>query len=200
MDHKPDENFWKQHLSLPLWKLIVLSLNIDPRRLISSTVFEGNLHGWPSTKKEQVYSERLSVALNHLRDGNLKLKNPFQSRRPGYEYYMDVLVSVFASWTQSPTINWAIPKWLKDLELKAEQPETPKKLNMKEEKTWAKLLAVVLTMEPFDYSQPHRAANIIQAHAKTIGIDLGERTIADKIKMITSTKKPLALPEPQIDQ
>jgi hypothetical protein len=201
MDYKPDDKYWKQHLSLPLWQLIVLSLDIEPRSLIPG-FNEGEFHGWPNAEKQKAYSERRSVALNHLRNGNLKLENPFQQRRYGYEYYMDVLISDFVSWIRSSTINWKIPKWLKDLELNVEQPEAPKKPNTKEENTWAKLLAVVLTMEPLNYSQPHHAANIIQAQGKAIGVDLGERTIADKIKMISSIKKCTVAsePEPQISE
>jgi hypothetical protein len=184
MDHKPDDKYWKQHLSLPLWQLIVLSLDIEPRSLIPG-FNEGEFHGWPNAEKQKAYSERRSVALNHLRNGNLKLENPFQQRRYGYEYYMDVLISDFVSWSRSSTINWKIPKWLKDLELNVEQPEAPKKLNMKGENSSDKILAIVLTMDPIDYSQPYVAAKIIEAQGKTLGITLSEKTIAEKIKKAT---------------
>lgn len=196
MKSEPEKKYWSQFLSLPLWQLIVLSLDIEPRSLMSSEVFAGEFHGWQNTEKKQAYVERLNIASNHMQQGNLKIFGT----RYRYSYLQPAQIREFVSWTQNPTIKWNIPKWLKSLAVKTEQPTVTKTTNMKEEKTWAKLLAVVLTMEPFDYSQPHRAANIIQAHAKTIGIDLGERTIADKIKMISSIKKSLRLPEPQINE
>lgn len=183
MNTNADTKYWSQFLSLPLWQLVLLSLDIEPRRLIESRVYNGEYSGWPNIEKKYAYDERLNIALNHIQCGSLKSDRSY----PLYPNFSrrQVQISKFVSWSQSSIINWEIPKWLKGLELKAEQPEAPKKLNMKGENFSDKLLAIVLTMDPLDYSQPYVAAKIIEAQGKTLGITLNEKTIAEKIKKAT---------------
>lgn len=101
---KPDWGYWQQVPAGELWECVALSLDFEPRELLTSLGDDG----WEDETKERraEYEQRLDILIRHVSQGVIEATTVSVTRNDAVDRMVGL--EVFVSWAQK--IRWDMPR------------------------------------------------------------------------------------------